>query len=87
MLLSTQSEELVQNDHPLPEEQVTQQQKRGFIVTFSQVCTSLDLETLLCYFSSLRPIEGKTYLTLAKMTQIQRCTRLIGRYNTHLSPA
>jgi len=37
ILLSTQNQELVQNDHPLPEDQVTQQQQRGFIAHFNQV--------------------------------------------------
>jgi len=50
MLLSTQNEELVQNDHPLPEEQVTQQQEGGFIVHFNQTCTSLDLNPLSAIF-------------------------------------
>jgi hypothetical protein len=37
ILLSTQNQDLVQNDHPLPEDQVTQQQQRGFIAHFNQV--------------------------------------------------
>jgi hypothetical protein len=50
ILLSTQNQELAQNDHHPPEEQVTQQQKRGFIVYFNQVYTSLDLNPLSAIF-------------------------------------
>jgi len=37
IFLSTQNQDLVLNDHPLPEDQVTQQQQRVFIAHFNQV--------------------------------------------------